>query len=209
LTLLALKENFKIISYCCALVSSLFLTACTSNSFGIGTRVIKCCPTATYQTFVVTTRDMPAFLGPIMASNFSVALASHGLTPKTPPINASSTNENAEGRPLTDLVIKLIYAQDNLTRDTKRDDFAEHIPLGDSLRFVAIVMIEIREADTHQLVWEGQVQRLHDVGAGEFMHTGKASIALLDAFTRVLIDFPNFQPLSQAVAPTTTLEQSL
>jgi hypothetical protein len=146
---------------------------------------------------------MPAFLGPIMVSNFSVALANHGLTPETPPVALLPTNKPAAGRALTDLSVEVIYAQDNLSEDTERDDFAEHIAMGDSLRFVAKIIIEIREVDTNQVVWKGQIQRLHDVGAGEFMHLGNASIALLEAFTQVLVDFPHFQPL----APTTTPEQ--
>jgi hypothetical protein len=150
---------------------------------------------------------MPAFLGPVTVSNFSVALAAHGLKPESPPIGPLPGNEPAARKTLTDLFVELIYVQDNLTLDVRRDDFAEHIAPGDSLRFVAKVIIKVRDVDTHQVVWEGQVQRLHDVGAGEFMHTGKASIALLDAFTRVLVDFPYFQPFLQTVAPTTTLEQ--
>jgi hypothetical protein len=203
------RDPLKIFAFCGVLASGILLSACTSNSSGIGTRVIQCCPTANYETFVVTTQDMPAFLGPVMVSNLSVALARHGLTPEASLVGMSPANTYAKTRAASDLVVELRYKQDNLTPDTKRDDFAEHIAMGDSRRFVAKVIIEIRDVATNQIVWEGQVQRLHDVSAGEFMHTGKASIALLEAFTQVLVDFPNFQPFSQAATPTTTLEQQL
>ncbi|MFT7257471.1 MAG: hypothetical protein ACI8VR_002528 [Candidatus Azotimanducaceae bacterium] len=147
-----LIEQSKIFSCYCVLVSSLFLTACTSAPSGISTHVIQCCPTKTYQTFIVTTRDMPAFLGPIMISNFSVALANHGLTPAIPPVALLPTNKPAASRALTDLPVAVIYAQDNLSEDTERDDFAEHSAVGDSLRFVAKIISEIREIVTHQVV---------------------------------------------------------
>jgi len=131
---------------------------------------------------------MPAFLGPIMTSNFSVALASHGLTPQTQ--SGDSADFSKKDFSSTDLVAELRYQQDNLTEEVTRDDFAEHLALGEAQRFVAKIMIEIRDTQTNEVVWSGQIQRLHDVGPGEYMHTGKASIALLEAFTQVLQDFP-------------------
>ncbi|MFT6117919.1 MAG: hypothetical protein ACJARY_003543 [Candidatus Azotimanducaceae bacterium] len=95
---------------------------------------------------------MPAFLGPIMISNFSVALANHGLTPAIPPVALLPTNKPAASRALTDLPVAVTYAQDNLSEDTERDDFAEHSAVGDSLRFVAKIISEIREIVTHQVV---------------------------------------------------------
>ena len=62
--------------------------------------------------------------------------------------------------------------------------------MGDSQRFVAKIITEIHETGANKLVWSGQLQRIHDVAPGEYMHTGKASVALLEAFTRVLKDFP-------------------
>jgi hypothetical protein len=85
--------------------------------------------------------------------------------------------------------VELSYEQENLSPDTERDNFAEHLATGDAQRFVAKIMIEIRDNSTNEVVWAGQIQRIHDVGPGEYMHTGKASIPLLDAFTQVLKDF--------------------
>jgi hypothetical protein len=76
-----------------------------------------------------------------------------------------------------------------LSPDSERDNFAEHLATGDAQRFVAKIMIEIRDNSTNEVVWAGQIQRIHDVGPGEYMHTGKASIPLLDAFTQVLKGF--------------------
>ncbi|MFT7044699.1 MAG: hypothetical protein ACJAW7_003478 [Candidatus Azotimanducaceae bacterium] len=190
-----LNKRSRILAYCCVLVSSLFLSACSSNPSGVGTRVKLCCPTATYQSFIVTTQDMPAFLGPIMTSNFSVALASHGLTPIAPSVDllspdkpTSDTSISTDSVP-ADLTVELSYEQENLSPDSERDNFAEHLAAGDAQRFVAKIMIEIRDNSKSELVWAGQIQRIHDVGPGEYMHTGKASTPLLDAFTQVLEDF--------------------
>lgn len=190
-----LNNRSSILTYCCVLASSLFLFACSSNPSGVGTRVKLCCPTATYQSFMVTTRDMPAFLGPIMTSNFSVALASYGLTPIAPLVDLLSPDRpTSDGSISTDsvpadLTVELSYEQENLSPDSERDNFAEHLATGDAQRFVAKIMIEIRDNSTNEVVWAGQIQRIHDVGPGEYMHTGKASIPLLDAFTQVLEAF--------------------
>lgn len=151
------------------------LAGCATHVAGIGTRVLTCCATGQYETFSVSTRDMPAFLGPIMVSNFSVALASHGL----------DLNEDA-----ADLDIVLRYEQENFSIDETSDDFAERVASGDSLRFLAKIIIEIRESGKAPIIWSGQLHRIHDVGPGEYMHTGRASVALLEAFTHVLKDFP-------------------
>ena len=159
-------------------VVGLWLGGCSSLQSDIGTRVITCCPTADYDSFTISTADMPAFLGPIMVSNFSVALASHGLQP---------VDEHAGP---ADLTVVMRYEQENLSLDRTTDDFEERIAMGDSQRFVAKIITEIHETGANKLVWSGQLQRIHDVAPGEYMHTGKASVALLEAFTRVLKDFP-------------------
>jgi uncharacterized protein YoaH (UPF0181 family) len=144
---------------------------------------------------MVTTRDMPAFLGPIMTSNFSVALASHGLTPLAPSADLVSSDRPTSDTSIStdsvpaDLTVELSYEQENLSVDSDRDHFAERLATGDALRFVAKIMIEIRDNSTNEIVWAGQIQRIHDVGPGEYMHTGKASMPLLTAFTQVLEDF--------------------
>ncbi|MCB1647225.1 MAG: hypothetical protein KDI36_17315 [Pseudomonadales bacterium] len=157
------------------LMLSLLAASCTTSPSGIGTHVNTCCPSASYESFTVTTTDIPAFLGPLMQSNFSVAFANHGLQPVT-----------EEG----DLAVELKYVQENLSVPVEGDTFDEHIASGDSLRFVARIVINIREKDSDDIIWSGHIQRIHDVGPGEYMHTGVASIALLDAFTEVLKGFP-------------------
>ncbi|MEX2365157.1 MAG: hypothetical protein WD601_01030 [Pseudohongiellaceae bacterium] len=141
------------------------------NNSRIDTAVTHCCGDGGQKTFTVHAEDIPAFLGPLMVSNFSVAFANLGMQP---------VQEDG------DLEVELRYEQDNLSRDRKRDDFDEAIATGDSMRFFARIAIDVRDATTGNLVWSGQIQRLHTVGPGDYMHTGPASIAIFEAFTRVL-----------------------
>ncbi|MDA9366296.1 hypothetical protein N9R10_01445 [Pseudomonadales bacterium] len=154
---------------------SLFVVSCSTQPARIGTRVLICCPAGQYQTFSVSTGDMPAFLGPIMVSNFAVAFASHGL------------DLQEDG---ADLAVVLRYEQENLSLDEASDDFDERIATGNSLRFLAKIVIEVRETGAEPIIWSGQLHRIHDVGPGEYMHTGRASVALLEAFTTALKTFP-------------------
>jgi hypothetical protein len=88
-----------------------------------------------------------------------------------------------------DLNITLQYQQINLSKGTKENEFFDRIVMDHSLRFVARVVIDIREAGKPDVIWSGHVQRVHDAAPGEWMHTGNASIAFLDAFNKVLVDF--------------------
>lgn len=47
----------------------------------------------------------------------------------------------------------------------------------------------IKDASSGKMVWSGSIQRTHTVSPGEFMHTDRASIALLDSFMELLVEF--------------------
>lgn len=151
------------------------LAGCNADNTRIDTAVTQCCEDAEYETFHVIAEDIPAFLGPLMVSNFSVAFANAGMQPVL---------ENG------DLEVTLRYEQTDLEPEVEHDDFDERIATGDAMRFIARIAIEARDAETGELVWAGHIQRLHDVGPGDYMHTGVASIAVYEAFTKVLEDYP-------------------
>ena len=152
-----------------------FLVACTNNPSDIGNNVIICCANSSYQTFVVTTKNIPAFLDPLMVSNFSAAFATHGLQP---------VSENA------DLDVELRYEQQDLIAPAEYDGFDERIAPGGDVRFVAKIVVEMRDASTNATVWSGSIQRIHEVSPGEFMHTGRASISLFNSFNELLDEYP-------------------
>ena len=83
-----------------------------------------------------------------------------------------------------------------MIEEQSKDTFSESIGPGANVSFMAIISIEIFDNSTN-LIWKGRVERFHDVGHGEYMHTGNASIAFYDAFLRALESFPdndNFIP---------------
>ena len=150
------------------------LSACASNPSGIGANVSLCCADKAYESFTVSAVDIPAFLGPLMVSNFSVALATRGLQP---------VMEDA------DLDVVLKYVQTNLNQDNAKDDFDESLSPGGDVRFIARIVVEMTDVDSGKMVWSGSIQRTHNVSPGEFMHTGRASISLLDSFMELLLGF--------------------
>ena len=60
-------------------------------------------------------------------------------------------------------------------------------------RFTAKIVVEFRAAGSDALRWSGSIERDHDVEAHEYMHTGRASIAMLAAFRNLLSGFPLIQ----------------
>lgn len=160
------------LNYLLSLAMLALLGGCAIDNSRIDTAVTHCCDTGPVpRTFTVAADEIPAFLGPLMISNFSVAFANIGMQP-------------VERDP--DLVVTLRYEQTNLAPEQERDDFDERVMTGDAERFYARIVIEVRDATSDSLLWSAHVQRLHDVGPGDYMHTGVASIAIYEAFTQVL-----------------------
>ena len=157
----------------------LAISGCATERSGIGVAVTHNSQASSYETFLVVAEDIPAFLGPLMMSNLIVALTHHGLQPVSVD---------------PDLLVLLRYEQDNLRVHRQRDDFEERISTGDSERFAARMRIEIRDFESRELVWSGYIERIHDVGPGEWMHTGRASVAIYESFVEVL---ENFNPESE------------
>jgi len=156
------------------LLSFAVLAACQSTGGAIGVSVTKCCAEPGYHTFSSETADMPAFLVPLIKANFDAAFSARGLV-----LNAEDA----------DLMVVLRYEQENLAAPETPDDFEGHIAPGGNVRYIARIQVEIHDASSGRLVWAGNVQRIHDVDAGEYMHSGKASLAIFNAFTRLLSDF--------------------
>lgn len=125
-----------------------------------------------YRTFQLETRDLPVFLGPVIVSNFSVAMAERGYQPVT-----------RDG----DAIARVSYLQENLPHGEGVDE----------VRFVARVRIELLDAGSLQEIFSGSIQRLHTVSAGEYMHVGDASISFLQAFRELLSGIPARTPVDQ------------
>ena len=158
---------------------TIFASACTTA------RQIDVLPSVTplpptFSTFEMDPESLPAFLGPVLISNFAVALAEHGYEPV---VNNG------------DVVITLRLHQEQLGQEpTKQrgsvDDFAEQIDTSGETRFIARIVVEVRSKGEPGLLWTGSIQRLHTIRAGDYMHMGPASNAFLQAFRELLVNYP-------------------
>ena len=157
------------------LFSLLTLSACAFKISSIDADVTLCCADENYKTYTVSSKNIPDFLESTILGNFNMAMGEKGYQIRS---------ENA------DLQIELRFEQDNLSELRKSDDFEERLGSGESLRFIARVVVDIRSYKTDRVIWSGYAQRIHSVDPGEYMHTGTASIALLDAFSEILESFP-------------------
>lgn len=147
------------------LLAVAMLGACAANYGGITTTKLTGEPNgvSAYSSFRVEAVDLPAFLGPVIVSNFSVAMAERGYQP------VSSGG---------DMVATVRYIQENLPVED------------DEVRFVARVSVALNPAGSEQILLSGSIQRLHTVQAGEYMHVGDASISFLQAFREMVRDLP-------------------
>ena len=148
---------------------------CTTANLGISATGTELDRTVEFNSFEVVADDLPAFLGPIIVSNFSVALAERGLQP---------VMKNGEA------IVTLRYVQSDLTSPQEHDDFDERIDVGSDTRFVARIVVEVHPAGSEDIAWSGSIQRIHSIRPGDYMHTGRASIAFLGAFREMLKDYP-------------------
>jgi len=154
---------------------AVFLTGCTTHYLGIGVSEPETPLSHTFQSAVVQAEDMPAFLGPVLVSNFSVALAERGVQP---------VMADAEA------VITLRYVHKDLSVPFDRDDFGSRIDQGVDSHFVAQVVAELRATGSDEILWTGSIQRIHNIRPGDHMHLGRAYVALLNAFRDLLSDLP-------------------
>ena len=146
----------------------LILSGCAASFDGISVGKGRGSVQEDFRTFEVRAVGLPAFLGPIIVSNFSVALAEKGLQPVS-----------RDG----DALVTVRYEQVSSSSGNPG------IPQGEA-RFTARVVVEIRANGNDEISWAGSIERDHAIEAGEYMHTGRASIAMLEAFRAMLVGYP-------------------
>ncbi len=157
------------------LVVLLVLNGCTTSYLGISVTHGEAKTSLPFRTFNVVTEEMPAFLGPIVVSNFSVAMAERGVQP---------VSENGEAE------VTLRLEQESRQSESGEDDFSGNIDQGGEATFMARIVVEVRASNSSEVLWSGSVQRPHRIRPGDYMHVGLASAALLEAFRDLLRDYP-------------------
>ncbi len=160
------------------LVASTLLAACASGGPQVGHTVTLCCPGnyQAYRAYGIELQDMPGFLSDYMVAEFDAALQDKGLV----------RNDR-----LNDLVVTLSYRHVNLNPEQEEiDPFERRIEEEQMLRYIANIVVEMRETDTGREVWAGRINRIHTVLPGEYMHEQGARPEIRDAFTQMLESYP-------------------
>lgn len=159
-------------------LSLALLSACAQNPSKIGHSVTLCCPGnySDYQAYGLETVNMPRFFRDYVIEEFDKAFQEKGLV----------RNDR-----INDLQVTLRYRHVNLRPEQEEvDPFVRQENINVELSYIATVIIEMRETATGNLVWEGQIHRIHRVSPGEYMHEDAARGAFLMAFREVLGSYP-------------------
>jgi hypothetical protein len=160
------------------LLGMLLLASCAQNGGQIGHSVNLCCPGnyAAYQSYGVSTQEMPGFLEEYVLAEFDGAFQEKGLL----------RNDR-----LNDVRVTLSYRHVNLNPDQEQfDPFERRIEEEIVLRYVANIVVDIHESSTNRLVWSGQINRIHSVRPGEYMHEDRARPEFRAAFRELLASYP-------------------
>jgi len=164
-----------------ALMAILSLAACAQNGRQIGYSVNICCPGdyPSYQAYGIATSELPGFLADYAVSEFEAAFSDKGLV----------RNDR-----VNDVVITLSYRHVNLNPEQENvDPFERRIEDDTMLRYVANIVVDIAESDSGTVVWSGQVNRIHTVMPGEYMHEERARPEFQAAFREMLSSYPSLK----------------
>lgn len=158
---------------------ALSLAACVQTGGQIGTSIDVCCPGDydDYDDYGVTTVNMPLFLRDYVVDEFDQAFQEKGL----------SRNDQ-----INDLRVELRYNHINL--DPEQEDinpFVRIESLNVELNYIAEIEVRMYETASNNLVWAGSISRIHQVTPGEYMHEDRARPEFLQAFRRILENYPN------------------
>jgi len=155
-----------------------FLVGCAQNTMQIGYSVNLCCPGDydKYGNYRLELKEMPGFLQDYVAAEFDEAMQEKGL----------SRNDN-----MPDMTVRLTYKHINLNPEQELiDPFERRIDQDVTLRYVATIMVDMFETSSGRQVWGGQINRIHSVLPGEYMHEERAKPAFLQAFRELLGNYP-------------------
>jgi len=160
------------------LLALLVLAGCASNPMKIGSQVTLCCPGdyERYDAYALEVVDLPLFMRDYVVEVFDAALQQKGL----------ERNDQ-----INDLQVTLTYRHVNLNPEQQDiDPFFRQENIDVELRFIATLLVEMRETATGEPVWAGQINRIHTVQPGEYMHDDRAQAAFFKAFRNMLASYP-------------------
>ena len=177
---------------CCML-----LAACGSSPT-IATDVTYCCRADVegIDTFRVDFEDTPDFLKPMLRDEASIVLAARGLQYTESNADAvlmmrfvNKTQQRIEERAEV-WTEETIIGQNDGWSEPSIEPWERVAPAG-GVRFIAQIVLEMKDSSTSELIWSGSMQRIHNVYEGSHMHDAPARTAMRNAFLEMFADFPN------------------
>lgn len=165
-----------------AAMLGLLLAGCAQDFMQIGAATTHCCPGdyESYHSYGVVDDSLPGFLREYVVEEFDAVFQEKGLV----------RNDR-----LNDIVVTLQYNHINLNPEQEDvDPFDEQIQPEERLRYIAQVQILMHETDGGEEVWGGQINRIHSVLPGSYMHEERARPAFREAFREALNSYPELAP---------------
>lgn len=160
------------------LIFVLILTGCAQSGLRIGNSVTLCCPGSynDYDAYRVELVNMPIFLRDYVVDEFDMAFQELGL----------ERNDQ-----FSDLVVTIAYQHVNLNSEQQDiNPFFRPESITEELNYIAVIDISMRETSTGNQVWGGNINRIHTVTPGEYMHEDRARGAFRNTFRDLLSNYP-------------------
>ena len=160
------------------LLSMVVLASCAQTN-QIGYSVNLCCPGDydRYAAYGIELHEMPGFLSDYVVAEFDAAMLEKGLI----------RNDR-----INDMSVKLSYRHVNLNPEQETiDPFERRVEEDVVLRYVAIIAVEMVDNESRAVVWAGQINRIHSVLPGEYMHENRARPEFRNAFRAMLQSYPS------------------
>ena len=127
-------------------------------------------------TYRVEFEDTPEFLKPMLRDESSIVLAELGY---------EYTEGDAES------ILLMTFVNKTMEQSPQEQEAWERIAPGGGVRFIAQVVVEFKDSVSGELVLSGNMQRIHNVYEGSYMHDAPARAAMREAFVELFANLPN------------------
>ena len=163
---------------CAAVMTTILAAGCATSGPLLDVQVDTCCEAQfqRYETYQVSMREVPGFLGPYLEGGLNTVLAQKGLSPTldTP-----------------DLRIVLLFEQIFLDEDAEEEDyFGESVAPVNANRFMAAVKVDVFDAAENHIVWSGRLSRIHNDPTIQPRGNDHKMQGIIDGFGELFADYP-------------------
>ena len=161
-----------------AVLAAVLLVAGCGSLPPIATDENYCCHPSIedVRTYRVEFEDTPEFLKPMLRDEASIVLARRGY-------------DYTEGD--ADAILLMTFVNKTLEQDAEEQEAWERIAPGGGVRFIAQVVMTLNNSVSGERIWAGDMQRIHNVYEGSYMHDAPAREAMREAFVQLFASLPN------------------